>query len=247
MLLMLIIHTMLATTQLDVIAQAARLHRSGDLSDAEFTALKARVIYGAPLPERVAYRHVNGLDGYRFVRNGPCRQPGRQWKDKAMPLCLARMAHWNENINLYQKLNGATTQDCASACDKLYLCQAFELDGCTDDVSDCRGACFLFFKGADELHEDEQTTRTQLCYARNLTRPRLRPETSNADKCATLEDASGWPDPTAFFFALRPFVHAVPGSRSRAVVFTTVTVVRRLTRRSWACCAVCSTRARGWG
>ena len=40
----LLIHAMLEARWADEIAQAARLHRSGDLSDAEFTALKAMII-----------------------------------------------------------------------------------------------------------------------------------------------------------------------------------------------------------
>ena len=39
-----LIHTMFATALTDTIAEATRLHRSGYLSDAEFTALKARII-----------------------------------------------------------------------------------------------------------------------------------------------------------------------------------------------------------
>ena len=43
MMVLMLIHTMLATALVDLIAVAARLHRGGHLSDAECTALKARL------------------------------------------------------------------------------------------------------------------------------------------------------------------------------------------------------------
>lgn len=182
---------------------------------------------------RIAAIHGDTPAGYQFVRRGPCRLRNHQWVafstlskwDDKPPLCAARKTG---SLFAQRAFSNATTQECASACEAVGVCQAFDIGGCSKET--CIGACFFYYKASNAL--DEQALKADPkhpsltlshCFVRTRF-PATQLITSVGDaRCAKFEKPRHWPDPKDFLATLRPFVHSVASNQRRTVVFTTVT------------------------